>query len=132
MYAEFVSWVRKLQEQQGVQNTDRDDSSATEVGDLKEEALVYFNKKDEFEVLARARVTRKQLKSVFNAQKVADWTGPSSDWRTVKSVMQGMRGRLKGDEGVLKCWEEKGEEELQRIALVVLGELDPFDLRGKF
>jgi hypothetical protein len=43
-----------------------------------------------------------------------------------------MREALGGDEGVLKCWEEKGEEELHRIALVSLMQPEPInDIPGQ-
>jgi hypothetical protein len=121
MYAEFISWVGALrgQNDDGCEELDKQ-----ERGNLQEEALEYFNKKKEFEDLARSRAVHKQLKNVFNSQKVGAWIGLSQHWQTIKLVMQGMKERLGGDEGVLKCWEEKGEEELQRIALAVKDELD--------
>jgi hypothetical protein len=130
MYAEFVSWVSALQEQGDMRNTTRHDFPTA--SGLRDDALAFFNKKDEFESLIRGRAAKAQLKNVFNAQMVTTWIGRRRDWQTVKSVMQGMRERLGGDEGVLKCWEEKGEEELHRIALVALKELDPIDgIRGQ-
>lgn len=115
MYAEFTSWVSSERSQVTGGAVD----PKTERADIVDEALVYFNKKHEFEELARSRLGRVRMKAGFNGTKVNEWAGLNSNWRAVKTIMDEVRARVGGNEGVADILEEKGEEAVKRIVLEV-------------
>jgi hypothetical protein len=124
MYAEFVNWVSAAQQDQETHDAVQETSTPTKAkDDMINEALVYFDKKEEFEELARSRLQRARFKDVFNGHKVNEWAGLESRWREVKLVMDDVRGKVGGDEGIGKLLQEKGEEELKRIVLESKDEL---------
>jgi hypothetical protein len=112
MYAEFTSWVSSERLQVAVH-------PKTERAGIVDEALVYFNKKHEFEELARSRLGRTRMKAGFNGTKVNEWAGLNSNWRAVKMIMDEVRARVGGNERVADILEEKGEEAVKRIVLEV-------------
>jgi hypothetical protein len=118
MYAEFAFWVESRAE-----GTARESTPRKEKTEIVAEALVYFNKKEEFEELARSRLNRARMKEGFNGCKVNEWAGMGSHWRGVKLIMDRVRMRLGGDEEVTKLLKERGEEELKELVLEVKDEL---------
>jgi hypothetical protein len=121
MYAEFVEWVENQRERWEADGEVEDGTARKEKA--VEEALVYFNKKEEFEELARSRLNRTRMKEGFNGHKVNEWAGMASNWMEVKRIMDGVRMKIGGDEGIAKFLKDSGEEELKKVVLEVKDEL---------
>lgn len=115
MYTQFVEWARQRAADQ-IEEDPLDSDSEERV----KQALIYFNKKDEFDTLLHQRAceqyTRTTMKEVWNGKKVMAWTGfPPEYWKGVKMVMDRVRQTVQGDEGVLAIFELEGEAGLQRL-----------------
>jgi hypothetical protein len=123
VYAEFVAWVGGERERRQVDDLEQRSSPPKYPADIVNEALVHFNKKEEFENLALSRKNRSRVKAGFNGNNVNEWTGMGANWRGVKQIMDGVRARLGGDDGVAQFLDESGEEELRKIVLEVRDEL---------
>lgn len=110
MYAEFAAWAK-----QQVAVTAEEGTSEDATTSVQQEALAYFRKEEEFYASNRAVDTRVRLKSVFNGTNVRMWTGLGEYWKGVKMVMDRVRKQLDGDEGVLRVFDEEGEEGVKRV-----------------
>lgn len=114
MYAEFVQWAGEtaalVVEKQGK----RTEEQFRELRDL---ALVHFNKKDVFDTLAREREQRVGLKQAWSGSRVRDWAELGNYWKGVKLIMDAVRERLGGDEGVAKLYQREGEDGIKRVVL---------------
>lgn len=51
------------------------------------------------------------------------WTGLGEYWKGVKMVMDRVRKQLDGDEGVLRVFDEEGEEGVKRVVMRAMEEL---------
>jgi len=128
MYHEFVEWAMEKV------------LAATERGEelpgqgskvvMKDEALEYFGKKNAFEALVRERTRRLGLKEVFCGHKVRDWADLGNHWKGVKLIMDGVRERYGGDEGVWKIYDKEGEEGVKKVVMQVKEELS-VEINGK-
>jgi hypothetical protein len=94
MYNRFQAWARE-------QSCDEPEPTWTQENAVAE-ALVYFNRKAEYDKLMNeyARVAsiheaRRRVKSVFNGSLVGEWTGLSNF--EVKKVMDRVRERMGGE-----------------------------------
>ena len=122
MYAEFVEWVeetRKLEQFSTSAPLSREDRYAK----TREEALIFFNKKEEFNALVKARFNRLRLKESFSGSRVRDWTELGEYWKGVKLVMDEVRVRLGGEEGIVGLLDEHGEDELRKVVLQAKADL---------
>ncbi|EDR13361.1 uncharacterized protein LACBIDRAFT_309137 [Laccaria bicolor S238N-H82] len=115
MYAEFVQWVQANTQTKPSEHGSREERQEK----IRSEALAFFQKKEEFEALARARNDRQRLKEVFSGSRVREWAEMGERWKGVKAIMDAVRQRLGGEEGVLKFVTENGEEELRKVVLEV-------------
>lgn len=113
MYIQFIEWASS-------QDNAR---SHCEIGDAREAALNFFNKRSEFNQ-RKIFQQNQYTKSVFSGTNVRDWTDLGGYWLGVKKIMDGVRERLGGDELISKFVAEKGEEKLKSIVLEVQIELD--------
>lgn len=113
MYAEFIEWATRQAAATG------NEKPKKSVDVYREEALIYFKKKEVFDALVRERVQRLELKQVFAGHKVRDWANLGEYWKGVKLVMDAVRERCGGDEGVWKIYEKDGEEGVKKIVLQV-------------
>ncbi|KAG6899221.1 hypothetical protein C0993_012135 [Termitomyces sp. T159_Od127] len=127
MYAEFVQWVTEKSANTLHETENEVDVMTSEERQtvLREHALVYFNKKQEFDMMVRKRNERARLKEVFNGVTVRQWTNLGEDWKMLKLVMDTVREELGGDEGILKLNDELGESGLRRFVLEVQKRLAP-------
>ena len=123
MYAEFVEWVEDQRGRWEADGVVEDGTARKERAEVIEEALVYFNKKEEFEELAHSRLNRARMKEGFNGHKVNEWAGMASNWMEVKRIMDGVRMKIGGDEGIANFLKDSGEEELKKVVLEVKDEL---------
>jgi hypothetical protein len=123
MYAEFVQWVGVERQRRKALGISRESRSRRERAETINEALAFFDKREEFEELARSRLIRARIKEAFNGHKVNEWVGLAQHWKAIKLVMDGIRERLGGNEGVLEFRDLHGEEALKKIALKVRDEL---------
>ncbi|KAG6841253.1 hypothetical protein C0991_000393 [Blastosporella zonata] len=115
MYAEFVLWA---EEKNAIQITGENSTKRRRDHQaLRDAALIYFNKKGLFDALARERDQRATLKRVFSGSQVRDWTELGDYWKGVKLIMDAVRERLGGDEGVLKLYDVEGEDGVKRVVL---------------
>ncbi|KAG6910670.1 hypothetical protein DXG01_008714 [Tephrocybe rancida] len=122
MYAEFGQWVvEKAAAAPPWPEHDTVDEIVVEQKRLafREYVLAYFNKKLEFDEVAYKRDERARLKAVFNSSIVRDWAKLDNDWQQLQLVMDTVRERLKGDEGILKLYDESGESGVRHYVLGV-------------
>ena len=122
MYAEFVEWVeetRELKQPLTSVPLSREDRYAK----TREEALIFFNKKEEFNALVKARFNRQRLKESFSGSRVRDWTELGEYWKGVKLVMDEVRVRLGGEEGIVGLLDEHGEDALRKVVLQAKADL---------
>lgn len=119
MYFQFTQWAK----QQGGDVGGERDLSEAEKKRVIDEALDYFHKKEEFEALAQARAARVRLKVGFDGKKVNQWCDLGDYWKGVKLVMDGVRKKCGGDEGVLGIIDSEGEDGVKRLVLQVRDEL---------
>ncbi|KAF8195582.1 hypothetical protein BJ912DRAFT_957473 [Pholiota molesta] len=89
----------------------------TMYSDFVEWALIYFNKKEEYETLAKTRSNRMRLKECFSGHQVRDWTELGEYWKGVKLIMDEVRTRLGGEDG-------NNEESLRQFVLQVQADLE--------
>lgn len=119
MYAEFVKWVETR-----ARTTSSDLPSREErQRQIREEALIFFNKKEEFESLARDRLNRLRLKEVFSGSRVRDWAELGEYWKGVKLIMDEVRTRMGGEEAILEFLNKNSEDDLKKIVLQVKDDL---------
>lgn len=121
MYAEFVEWVEK---QRNTSEWDGDTPVPEQIqanGQL--EALVFFNKREAFDALVSERSSRIRLKECFSGTVVRDWADMGGYWKGVKLIMDEVRARLGGEEGVLIFLEKNGDQDLKDMVLQVKAEL---------
>ncbi|KAF8967169.1 hypothetical protein BDZ97DRAFT_1903560 [Flammula alnicola] len=120
MYADFVEWVEmtksSIQISHGLSREERH-------GKIREEALLYFNKKQEYENIARARLNRTRLKEAFSGSRVRDWTELGQYWKGVKLIMDEVRERMGGEDGILEFLDKNTEDDLKEIVLQVKADL---------
>lgn len=88
---------------------------------------MYFGKKETLEDLARARTHRTKLKKVWSGHVVRDWAELGEYWMGVKVIMDAVRERLGGDEGILKTINADGEGHVKSIVLEIRDKLIGFE-----
>lgn len=120
MYGRFLDWAQE----QPITETHVLSADAVVVA-----ALLHFNKKAEFDSLIEeytqkaAKIeARKTLKTIFNGNIVADWTG--LDNRRVKIVMDKIRQEKGGELGLLGL-DQSRIQQLVETAAAQLGYIDP-------
>jgi hypothetical protein len=126
MYAEFVEWaMEKAAVSPSREDTMQESKEMRQERELKirDEALVYFKQREAFDALTRERFLRMRVKEVFRGSKVRDWTGLGEHWKGVKIVMDAVRDRIGGEEGVIKILETEGEEGIKKIVLDIKEEV---------
>jgi hypothetical protein len=120
MYAEFVKWVETTRTPtNGLDLLSREERQSR----IQQEALVFFNKKEEFETLARDRKSRLRLKEVFSGSRVRDWAELGEYWKGVKLIMDEVRTRMGGEEAILQFVDMNSEDHLKSIILQVKDDL---------
>jgi hypothetical protein len=120
MYAEFVKWVEATRTP--TNNLDLP-SREERQKQIQQEALVFFNKKEEFETLARDRQNRLRLKEIFSGSRVRDWAELGEHWRGVKLIMDEVRVQMGGEEAILEFLDKNSEEDLKQVVLQVKDKL---------
>ncbi|KJA21192.1 hypothetical protein HYPSUDRAFT_88200 [Hypholoma sublateritium FD-334 SS-4] len=120
MYSEFVEWVAttKIVSQQ-ISCMSREEWQAK----IRDEALVYFNKKLEYEASSKLRLDRLRLKQSFSGSRVRDWTGLGEYWPGVKLIMDEVRHQVGGENGILDYIDKHGEEGLRLLTIQVRDDL---------
>ena len=71
MYRLFFEWI----EVQKAAIPDDEKDCSSKALRLQDEALVFFGRKDEYEMLVEKNSRRLYLKSIWNGTKVGEWTG---------------------------------------------------------
>lgn len=126
MYAEFVEWaMEKAVAAASSGDTVPESTEMRQERELKlrNEALVYFKRKEVFDATVRERFLRARVKEVFRGSTVRDWTDLGEHWKGVKIVMDGVRERVGGEEGVMRILEAEGEEGVKKLVLGVKEQL---------
>ncbi|KAF9483526.1 hypothetical protein BDN70DRAFT_990382 [Pholiota conissans] len=113
MYSDFVTWV-EMSNASHLPNKPRI-SRECRHAKVREEALIYFNKKQEFEALSKARSDRSRLKESFSGSLVRDWTKLGECGKGVKLIMDEVRRRLGGEDGVLEYLDKHGEDGVKKF-----------------
>jgi hypothetical protein len=125
MYAEFVEWAMERAAASSRGEAVQESKEMRQERELKfrDETLVYFKQKEAFDALTRERFLRARVKEVFRGSKVRDWTDLGEHWKGVKIVMDAVRDRVGGEEGVMEILETEGEEGVKKIVLEVKEEV---------
>ncbi|TFK74885.1 hypothetical protein BDN72DRAFT_886254 [Pluteus cervinus] len=74
---------------------------------IRNEALVHFGKKYEVDEQKHQVELKKQLKNAWNGKVVMEWVELGNHWMGVKQIMENVRERCGGDEGVIRLLEQK-------------------------
>ena len=122
MYAHFVEWVNQLSSKLSVTSSHNEQHSfalSDQLSQVREEALVFFEKKRVFESIVRERLDRQKIKEVFRGSCVRDWADLGNNWRGVKFIMDNIRQKLGGNDGVLEFLGNHGEDGLKELVLQV-------------
>jgi hypothetical protein len=114
MYWGFIEWAEEREREDGPRRREAFDERT-----FHNEALVHFNKKAQFDAIDDSRIVKQIVKARFNGTKVGEWTDLTGRWREVKKIMDVVRERLGGEEGVIRFLEAEGDEGIQRIVLEV-------------
>lgn len=120
MYAEFVEWVESTKPRSHPYNQL---PRQEKIDRIREDALVFFNKKKDFEDLAKSRTDKARLKDVFSGSRVRDWTGLGGYWTGVKAIMDEVRNRMGSEQGILEFLEDHTEDDLKAVVLQVQSDL---------
>ncbi|KAH0586057.1 hypothetical protein H2248_007331 [Termitomyces sp. 'cryptogamus'] len=125
MYTEFVQWVAEKAANTPLETQHNNPAMTVEERQLafREHALVYFNKKQDYEAMVHKQSERARLKKVFNSSTVRQWTCLGQDWKALKLVMDTVRKELDGDAGILKLYDELGTSGVKRFVLEVQKQL---------
>jgi hypothetical protein len=123
MYAEFVEWVDK---QRNTWKSERGQSHEPVLEgkpDIQLEALIFFERKQAFDALGVERSNRICIKEHFSGSIVREYADLGGYWKGVKLIMDEVRMRLGGDEGILIFLDKNGKENLKDMVLQVKDEL---------
>lgn len=126
MYAEFVEWaMRKAVAPSSGGEAVQESKEMRQERELRlrDEVLIHFKQKEAFDALERERFLRMRVKEVFSGSKVGYWTDLGKHWKGVKIVMDAVRDRVGGEDGVLRILEAEGEEGVKKIVLDVKAEV---------
>ncbi|KAJ3802483.1 hypothetical protein GGU11DRAFT_865496 [Lentinula aff. detonsa] len=121
MYFDFVAWANERSAQSGVTSVDMEKVERRQER-VREEALVEFGRRDEVATVVREFEGRKKIKNGFNGTVVDAWIGSNGNWRKVKTVMDKVRERHGGEEGILRILELEGEDGLKQRVMSALEE----------
>lgn len=127
MYAEFVEWAKERAAStafSGIEAVQESDENKEE-RELKfrDATLIHFKQKEAFDTVTRERFFRARVKEVFRGSKVRDWTNLGDHWKDVKILMDTVRDRVGGEEGIMKILETEGEDGVKKIVLDVKEEV---------
>ncbi|KAF8798935.1 hypothetical protein BYT27DRAFT_7202663 [Phlegmacium glaucopus] len=118
MYAEFVEWVGKQRNMSECGQSQRLVLGETQAT-VQVEALVFFKKKEAYDALVLERSNRIRLKEIFSGSIVRDWADMGGYWKGVKLIMDEVRVRLGGEEGILTFLNKNGEQGLKDFVIQV-------------
>lgn len=120
MYAEFVEWIHGRPPRSGLYS---DLSSTEQAQRIREDALTFFNKKVNYDAAVKLRVCKLRLKETFSGSRVCEWTEMGNYWKGVKLIMDEVRERLGGEQGVSDYLDAHSEEGLKAFVLQVQNDL---------
>jgi hypothetical protein len=104
MYAEFVDWVEESRPHLAESTLELNPPlpRAERHAKAREDALLFFDKREAFDAIVRARTNRQRFKAFFNGSLVRHWAELSDgDWEAVKLIVDEVRRRLGGDVGIM-------------------------------
>ncbi|ESK95012.1 hypothetical protein Moror_14017 [Moniliophthora roreri MCA 2997] len=119
MYFQFTRWAESLERRNGT----ADEVVSRRREQVREEALVRFNRKEEVAAYYRQYNCRQMLKEAWNGHRVSQWTGLGERWKAVKQVMDGVREANGGNEGLARIIEVEGEEGIRQRVMNVFDRL---------
>ncbi|SRR6266545_7368139 len=121
MYAQFVEWVNQPCSKLSVSSSHNELPFILpdKLAQVREEALTFFGKKQAFENVVTERLNRQRIKEVFRGSTVRDWANLGHNWKGVKFIMDKIRQKLGGNDGVLEFFGKHGEEGLRQLVLQV-------------
>jgi hypothetical protein len=117
MYQAFFHWDDARRKAAAESNSlpreiqKRTDKEAT-MQSVKQDALIFFGKREEHDGLARANERRVRFKATWNGRKVGEWTGGSG--RLIGKVMTLMRQTV-GEEKISQMTEEELKQHVLQV-----------------
>ena len=127
MYAEFVEWAKERAAStafSGIEAVQESDEMKEEQElKFRDATLIHFKQKDALDTVTREWFFRARVKEVFRGSKVRDWTNLGDHWKGVKIVMDTVRDRVGGEEGIMRILETEGEDGVKKIVLDVKEEV---------
>jgi hypothetical protein len=119
MYAEFIEWVEKSRPQLA-ESENPSLPRGERCAKAREDALIFFEKREAFDAIIKARTRRQSFKACFNGTLVRDWAElRDGDWEAVKLIMDEVKEKLGGDEGIMDLLDRHGQEALEDIVLQI-------------
>ena len=127
MYAEFIEWVEESRPQLAesclILNPHR--PRGERVAKAREDALLFFDKRDAFDTIVRDRTNKQRLKEFFNGRLVREWAELNdNDWASVKMIIAEVRRRLGGDYGIMDVLDGDGEDRLEDLVHQIKDDLN--------
>ncbi|KAF8158169.1 hypothetical protein B0H34DRAFT_444063 [Crassisporium funariophilum] len=127
MYFEFVEFVEHLRSTGGLPPSQPSETvREARQTMMRGKALDFFRKREEYEALAIVRSNRLKLKEFFSGSRIRDWTELGEYWKGVKMIMDEVRERLGGDEGVVGFLDKNGEAAFKVFVLQAQKDLGVF------
>ena len=125
MYHEFIQWATDKVNASGAvaEKGNSADQRTKREKEVREEALDCFGKRETLEARVRERTKRSESKEVWSGSRVRDWADMGEYWLGVKAIMDGVRERYGGDEGVREIYDREGEEGVKRVVMQVKEEV---------
>jgi hypothetical protein len=100
MFGKFIAWVTHIT----IPASTNEEAGTSWAID---KALDFFGKKSEFNTIIETHYRHRRMRELWSGSRVNEWAELHSHWRTVKKVMDGVREKVGGDEGVLNLDEEE-------------------------
>ena len=129
MYAEFVDWVEESRPHLAESGLEVNPPlrRAERFAKAREDALIFFDKREAFDAILKARINRQRFKAFFNGSLVRHWAELSDgDWQAVKLIVDEVRRRLGGDVGIMGLLDNDsdGQEQLEDLVYQIKDDLN--------
>ena len=127
MYAEFIEWVEESRSRLETESPELNMPlpRAERCCRVREDALMFFDKREEFEAITSARTGRQRFKAGFNGTLVRQWAELSeADWEGVKLIMDEVKKKLGGDVGILGVLDTHGQDQVEELVRLIKDDLN--------
>lgn len=118
MYQKFLEYSDSVKKSTPDKETPKLDCES-----IRQEALIFFRKKEEYDAILQSNIRRQSLRNKFSGVRVMGWTGLNGP--CVGDIMRNIQDKM-GTEKLM----EIGEDVLQRLVVEVQKEMGFFRAQG--